>query len=101
MKEQFFGSHSRGVSTLEILIASALYMLGITAAVLVVFGTEAMVTDAQVTTKALVQANTLLERARASKQNFSNITSTSTMWLSERTYLQTLRVLDYTPCQKK
>jgi hypothetical protein len=89
------------VSTLEILIASALYMLGITAAVLVVFGTEAMVTDAQVTTKALVQANTLLERARASKQNFSNITSTSTMWLSERTYLQTLRVLDYTPCQKK
>ncbi len=100
MKAQLLGS-PRGVSTLEILIASALCMLSITASLLVVLGTEALVIDAQITTKALVRAHILLERGKSSKQNFSSITSTSSVWLGERPYLQTLTVVDYTRCQKQ
>lgn len=101
MKGQLVGSTLRGVSTFEILIASAVCMLGMAATLLMMWGSSALVTDAQVATRALTQAQIFLGRTFALKQNFSHLTSTSTIWLNERIYRHTLSVLDYTQCQKK
>jgi len=100
MKGQFLGNTKRGVGTLEILIASAVLLLSITAALLIVFGTQTLVSDARIVSRALRQATTLLERAHAVGQDIATLASVSEVWVDERQYVKTLRVEDYTPCQK-
>lgn len=64
------------MSTLELLIAFALLSLSMTAAIVVLFGTQTTGTDAQTNLEALGKAETLLEQERAlARQDFTAVTS--------------------------
>jgi VCBS repeat-containing protein len=69
---RFTLSSSKGVATLEILIAFAILMLSMTAVILVVFGNQSISIDTQTNEEAVYKAKGLLETARAlSRQDFS------------------------------
>lgn len=69
-------NRKRGSSTLEILIATAVLILSLTAVVLVVFSNQGIGIDVQTNNEALYKAQQILEDARAlSRQDFSSVVS--------------------------
>jgi len=90
---------NRGSSILEVLIAMTILTLGISAAVMVVFGNQSLKIDNETNSEALYMAKSWLERARASSTidflSIASTTSTSDM------YTQRLAVDDLTPCLKE
>lgn len=68
MKVRSTGSHYRGSSTLEVLVAFAVVTLSIVAVVGVVFGNQALSVDTTTNTEAMLLSQTGLEAARALAQ---------------------------------
>ncbi len=67
---------SRGVATLELLIAFAILMLSMTAVILVVFGNQSISIDTQINNEAVSKSRALIETARAlSRQDFNAVVS--------------------------
>ncbi len=94
---------NKGSSILEVLIAIAILTLGISAAILIVFGNQSLKVDNETNSEALYKAKGLLERARASSTiDFLSIntippSSTST----SNIYSQGLGITDLTQCRKQ
>jgi len=90
---------NRGFSVLEVLIALAILTLGISAAILIVFGNQSLKIDNETNGEALYKAKSLLERARASSTlDFISINTTATT--SEDIYSKKFNVADVSPCAK-
>lgn len=103
MKAQLFGKPiTRGVSTLEILIAFAILTLSITAIIVVIFGNQSLAVDTQTNIEALGKARTLLEKARAdAREDYSSVVSTTSVSISGIPYTEVLAVADLTECKKQ
>jgi type II secretory pathway pseudopilin PulG len=71
-------NQTRGMSTLELLIAFAIISLALTAGIVVVFGNQNLGVDAQTNIEAIGKAQALLEQQRAlARQDFSSVQTTS------------------------
>jgi type II secretory pathway pseudopilin PulG len=91
---------NKGSSILEVLIALAILTLGISAAILLVFGNQSLKIDNETNSEALYQAKGLLERARASST--SDFLSINTIPAATSSiYSLKLDVLDLTQCRKE
>ncbi len=102
MKAQFFGrAYIRGFSTLEMLIAVSVLLLGMTAALLMQFGAQAAAVDAQIQMQALARAASVLDRARVvAAQDVVGVIATSSVWsVGGQTYVQTISVAHKTQCR--
>jgi len=89
----------KGSSILEVLIAITILTLGISAAVMVVFGNQSLKIDNETNSEALYKTKSVLERARASSTiDFLSVASTT---FTSSIYTQTLAVSDLTPCRKE
>src|SRR6266481_4382645 len=103
MKVQSTGNHSKlraGVSPLEMLIALSVFTVSTSAALLVSFGSQSILTDTQTNNEALAKSHTDLENLRAlSRQDFSSIISSATT--TDGIYSKTIAVTDLTPCSKQ
>lgn len=74
MKAQLIGNTNGGFVTLEILIAFTIFILCVSAAVMVNFGNQSKIVNAEINQEALSKAQTLLERARVdSRQDFNSV----------------------------
>lgn len=93
----------KGSSTLEILIAFAVFVISITAVILIVFGNQSSAVDTETNGEALYKAQSVLEDARAlSRKDFLSVTSTSSTELSgSLAYNKELTVTDLTQCKKQ
>lgn len=104
MKAQLIGNYTRGVSTLEILIAFAVLTLSMAAMSMVVFGNQSIVVDTQTNVEAISKAQIGLEQVRAlSRQQFSLVTTIPTFSWSPPgglTYTASTSVMDLTQCKK-
>ncbi len=94
---------TKGISTLEIVIAFAILTLTLTGVISLVFGNRTVVTDAQVSAEALARATDQLENARQlSENNFFNIVgATTNETVDGLEYQKTLEVSDVTACLKQ
>ncbi|OHB10460.1 MAG: hypothetical protein A3G05_01735 [Candidatus Zambryskibacteria bacterium RIFCSPLOWO2_12_FULL_45_14] len=91
---------NKGSSILEVLIAIAILTLGISAAIMLVFGNQSLQVDNDTNSEALYKAKAILERARASSTvDFLSINSLPSATSS--IYSLKLDVLDLTPCRKE
>ena len=91
---------NKGSSILEVLIAIAVLTLGISAAIMLVFGNQSLQVDNDTNSEALYKAKAILERARASSTvDFLSINSLPSVTSS--IYSLKLDVLDLTPCRKE
>lgn len=103
MKALSIGNCSRGNSLLEVLIAFALLTLSMSAVLVAVLGSQALVIDGHLASEALGYVQHNLEETRAHAQsNFLAIQSTTTT--ETRTgvvYTNTLLVADLTRCKKQ
>ena len=80
MKEELIGKRKfiAGQSTLEVLIAMTIIVIGITSVITVFFGGQALIIDTQLEQQAVYLARQELEIARATaRDNFSNLTNSS------------------------
>lgn len=79
MKARLSGNtNSRGIATLEILIAFAIAILCIGAVILVVFGNQSVAIDTQINNEALYKAKQLLEDTRAISRFDFNLVNPTT-----------------------
>lgn len=93
---------SRGMSTLEILIAFAILTLSLTAVIMVVFGNQSLAIDTQTNIEALTKAQARLEIARAaSREDFNSVVTDTAVSMSGIPYTETLTVTDPTECKKQ
>src|SRR4051812_42363752 len=94
---------SRGIATLEILIAFAVLALVLTAIISVSFGTESISIDTQTNSEALAIARSQLENARAAgKQDFYSLAPTSSAQkLGPITYSAAVSYKDVAPFVKQ
>jgi hypothetical protein len=99
----FRESHTKGGSTLEILIAFAILISAISAVIMVSFGNQSIAVDTITNSEALYKAHALLEDARVrSRQNFFDVVATtSTETSGALTYTKTLGVADLSQCTKE
>ncbi len=65
MKDASIGRLHRGVGTIEILIATAILTLTLSAVIIVLFGNQSLAVDTQATIEAIAKAEAQLEEARA------------------------------------
>ena len=87
------------MNTLEALIALAVLTLGISASVLVSFGSQSLAVDVQTNREALSKAHAALEDTRAtSRQDFASIVSQATT--TDDMYLKRFELLDDEQCKK-
>ncbi|MFH1346920.1 MAG: hypothetical protein ABIH10_01575 [Spirochaetota bacterium] len=102
MKEELTGnkkSYSAGQSTLEILIALFILTTSIAAAVVISFGNQSMVIDAELSNQALYLNRQILEIARATgRQNFNSLISSSS---TEDIYLKEIIIENIDAYTKK
>lgn len=90
----------KGSSTLEILIAFAVLLLGITGVIGVSFGNQSVTVDAQTNNEALYKAEKILEDARAaSRQDFNSVNPV--IFPLDGIYQKDLTVTDLTECKKE
>jgi len=100
--EPSFGKWTRGVSTLELLIAFAILLLAITAIIMVIFSNQSIAIDTQTNIEALTKAQRKLEMARAnSREDFNSVVTGTEVSLSGIPYTETLTVADLTECKKQ
>lgn len=99
MKAVLAGSHDeQGSSTLEIIIALAVFTMGLSSVILVTFGNQIISAEGPVMSTALSQATGMIEKARASSRfDFPTVISSAS---TEDIYTRTFTVTDTTPCQK-
>jgi Tfp pilus assembly protein PilV len=102
MKAELFGNHihvDRGSSTIEILIAFAVFTLSITAVISLFFGNQNIALDTQLNDEALYKAQALLEKARIDGQeDFYGLTNFSQ---SDSIYNKTITYSDVDADTKK
>ena len=68
-----------GFSTLEMLMAFAIFTLTFTGIILVTFGSQSMLVDTRLNTEALSLAKQMLENASSlARENFDNVVTTPT-----------------------
>lgn len=93
---------TKGVSTIELLIAFAILTLTLTAIISLAFGNLSVTVDTQVSDEALARANREMEKTRALAQsNFLSASSTSkTETVGNITYTLSMLVSDVSPCEK-
>ncbi len=95
MKEQLVGKYgnARGMGTIEILIAFAIFTLTMGALITLVFGNQTVSTDTQISDEALYKAQALVEQARAlASQDFTQVQSISTT--TDSIYQKSVNVQD-------
>ena len=97
--KNIFLRHSRGFSTLELLVSFAVFTLIITASMMVVFGNQSTVLDTQLSNVALQKANLIMATTtNAARYDFNSVVSTSSI---SDIYSQNLAVTDISQCLKK
>ncbi len=100
MKARYSGSPHKGMSTVEILVATAILTLTLTAIILVVFGNQSLALDTQTNIEALAKAESKLEIARAlGKEDFAALDDLSVV--TEDIYETSLEVERRAQCQKQ
>src|SRR3989338_2466169 len=103
MREASTGNHKRptaGFSTIEILIAFAILVVGLSGILLVVFGNDSWALDSQLNSEALNLAGRELARAEGeAKSDFTHFFGLATTTDDTR-YETTVLVTDLTPCKK-
>lgn len=104
MKALYFGNKinsESGFSTMEMLIALPLLVVGLSAAVLISFGSQSMALDAQTNSEGLELAQADSEQARRDADNdfYSLVDGNSTVSLGGLDYAVNRKVSDY-PCMK-
>ncbi|MBT9168080.1 MAG: hypothetical protein DDT19_01425 [Syntrophomonadaceae bacterium] len=103
MRARLTGNYTRGVSTLEILIAFAVFTLSISAVIMVVFGNQSVAADTQTNIEAISKAQKMLEDARAQSRLDFNLVNpfTTTETSGPRSMTSKLDVIDLTQCKKQ
>jgi hypothetical protein len=101
MKEELIGNQKRerGISTLEVLIALAIFAISISAVIAVSFNNQSLSVDAQYHNQALYLAKENMEKTRVeARQNFNAVVSTST---NDGVYLKEIIIEDLDAYKKK
>ncbi len=102
---RIYPEHSRGISTLELVIALAVLALSFTAIILVSYGQQLVSIDSELAQQALLLAKKeLINQRQKSLTDFNGLFSTSTPITTtpdyENIFNQELTVLDSSPCLK-
>jgi type II secretory pathway pseudopilin PulG len=106
MKDKLPGqiNTGEGFSTVELLIALAIFVLTISGVIIAIFGSQSVVADSQTSTEALHKAQQQLDAAlETSRSSFDTVVNTSGSYVNGITYTTALDIppTQVTQCSKQ